>query len=95
MGVKTKKRIRIESTTSLYPLVDPQQWADRYGFKIETRRCPRCAKNVLINIPYAHGTIRGLEGLECEAPCKNQMSVFTTVDKELSAAIIQGLRSIF
>lgn len=46
---------------ALYPNVPAKEWAERYGLTIEKKKCKKCGKMFLCNIPFA---IKGYRGLQ-------------------------------
>lgn len=44
----------------LYPQVDAEVWAKRYGLTIRHVVCHKCGFTARTDIPYAHDRVRGL-----------------------------------
>lgn len=44
----------------LYPVIDHNVWAERYGVKETTVRCDGCGIMQVTDVPFACGTWRGL-----------------------------------
>lgn len=51
---------------ALYPITDPDEWAERYALELRECPCMTCGEYMLINIPWATKELRGLKGDVCK-----------------------------
>lgn len=52
---------------ALYPLEDPNEWADRYELELLEVPCMSCEHPLVMNRPWASKGLRGLTTFPCPA----------------------------
>lgn len=57
--------------------VTAEEWSARYGIDVFTHPCSECGRPCTTTIPFAQGTLRGLQAPPCE--CGNERTPFGLV----------------
>ena len=50
----------MEANQIIYPIVDPQEWAERYNLTVKSAPCENCGRRLHPTKPFAAGRWRGL-----------------------------------
>lgn len=66
----------------IYPLIDPKEWAKTYNLRMNSRQCVNCEKQLICDIPFASGSIRGLRSKDHGCPPRYDHSVSRSIDPE-------------
>lgn len=59
----------------IYPVVDLEEWCQRYGLEPIEQRCYYCGHKQLANVPCAEGDYRGLMSIPHLCPYKKRFWV--------------------
>lgn len=62
---------------ALYPVEDPEYWADKYDLEIKECPCMGCKRPLLVNVPWATKEYRGFKAAQCECGETRVPFVFT------------------
>jgi hypothetical protein len=62
----------------LYPITDPDEWAEIYGLEVMSCPCIACDAELILSKPFAtKGGLRGLTSFPCECGEPQTPYVFT------------------
>lgn len=71
--------------------VAAEQWATRYGLEAFSYPCSECGRMCTTSIPFAQGTLRGLQSPRCE--CGNEKTPFAMVRDSKHGDLFTGIET--
>lgn len=81
---RVKPRLVVHGTTA-------KAWAERYGIQPFSHPCSECGRVLTTSIPFAQGTLRGLQAPRCE--CGNERTPYCIVRDPAHGDLFDGTLS--
>jgi hypothetical protein len=88
----------IDRSAVVFPNVDPEEWAERYGIEVKEHPCPECGSLFWPTVPIAMKGYRGLQTVYhgCETANGCPFSVVPVGEKAKQwKALLAGLKDWF